>query len=205
MSSYRSRHTPRDPLDFTPVSRIRPKHNGWTPERQRDFIASLAATGNVKQSAQAAGMTHESAYQLRRAVGAASFCRAWEAAVEIGTAQIRDILIDHAINGVPEPIVHGGEIVGERRRFNHATMLRMIEPRPVASGPTGQAARPDPAETKRLRAEITARLDRLYNQSMRQAAASAATRNAYEVLNPEACPVDWDLWMPGGAGFVRKK
>lgn len=76
-------------LQFAPVPR-RYRRDGWTPERQRAFIAALAEWGNVTAAAEAAGMTPEGAYHLRRQPGAESFRRAWEAAL--------------AMEG-PEPIV----------------------------------------------------------------------------------------------------
>lgn len=189
---YRSRHVPRDPLGFVPVPRKTARHDGWTAAVQRSFIATLAATGNVKASAMACGRSWVAAYQLRRAEGAESFRAAWDAAVEIGTAQIRDILIDHSINGVPEPIVHGGKIVGERRKFNHQTMRAMIEQRGDGPG-AGRRRRgepqPDPAETQRLRDEITQRLERLHVSLLTNHIDDPSRRAAYERLHG---PVDWD-------------
>jgi len=41
-----------DPLlSFTPIPHVAPRRNSITPERQRAFIAHLAATGIVKQAA----------------------------------------------------------------------------------------------------------------------------------------------------------
>lgn len=57
------------------------RHDGWTPERQRAFIAALAEWGNVTHAAESAGMTSVAAYQLRRQPGAESFRKAWDAAL----------------------------------------------------------------------------------------------------------------------------
>lgn len=53
---------------WLPVLR-RPRHDGWTPQRQRDFIAALADYGCVAQAAQAVHMTERSCYRLRRSPG----------------------------------------------------------------------------------------------------------------------------------------
>ena len=45
-----------DILDFTPVPRKAQRADGWTPERQRAFIAALSTTGSKRQAAQAIGM-----------------------------------------------------------------------------------------------------------------------------------------------------
>ena len=73
---------PADPdlPKFEPVQR-RYRHDGWTPERQRAFIAALAEWGNVTAAAETVGMTPEGAYYLRRQPGAESFHQAWETAL----------------------------------------------------------------------------------------------------------------------------
>jgi hypothetical protein len=42
------------PLPFTPVP-VRARHDGWTPERPRHFIAALADTRCIAAAAAAAG------------------------------------------------------------------------------------------------------------------------------------------------------
>ena len=57
----------RPPLpDFTPVPR-KYRHDGWTPERQRAFIAALADTGSVRRAAAMVNMAQTNCYTLRRA------------------------------------------------------------------------------------------------------------------------------------------
>ncbi len=67
---------------FTPVPRGRIRHDGWTPERQRNFIEALADLGSVRAAAHAINMTPEGAYLLRRHTEAGEFRKAWEAAME---------------------------------------------------------------------------------------------------------------------------
>src|SRR5688500_14501190 len=67
--------------DFTPVPRQRNRRDGWTPQRQRAFIANLAECGRVRAAAEALGMTPEGAYHLRRQPGAEPFAAAWRAAL----------------------------------------------------------------------------------------------------------------------------
>jgi hypothetical protein len=59
-------------LAFTPVP-IRRRRDGWTPERQRRYVAALGETGHFGKAARAVGMTEQSAARLRRRPGAASF------------------------------------------------------------------------------------------------------------------------------------
>jgi hypothetical protein len=68
-------------LDFTPVV-LRHRHDGWTPERQRLYVAALFETGHAGKAARAVGMTAQSAARLRRRPDAAGFHRACAAAYD---------------------------------------------------------------------------------------------------------------------------
>ena len=79
--------------DFTPVPR-RYRYDGWTPERQRAFIAALAETGSVKAACRRINMSPEGAYYLRRQNAADSFRAAWDAALSHGVQNLADIAIE---------------------------------------------------------------------------------------------------------------
>lgn len=66
-------------LAFTPVP-VRYRYDGWTPERQRLYVAALFATGHAGKAARAVGMTEQSAAKLGRRPDAASFAAACTAA-----------------------------------------------------------------------------------------------------------------------------
>jgi len=113
-------------LDFEPVPR-KPRYDGWTPERQRAFIEALAELGSVSAAARRINMSAEGAYYLRRQKGADGFARAWEAALAHGVQRLTDIAMERAIDGVPVPIIHHGEQVGERRIYNDRLMMFMLK------------------------------------------------------------------------------
>jgi hypothetical protein len=117
-----------DPLlGFTPVPRKNTVARGWTPRKQRAFIAALRETGSVRLATEAAGMSYEGVYKLRHAPGAEAFARAWDAAVHVGAQRVRDVLIDHSVHGIPERLVIGKDKVVERRRFNHRSMMWILQ------------------------------------------------------------------------------
>src|SRR5437870_351457 len=67
-----------------PESRSRPhtsRRDGWTPERQIDFLDTLAGTRSVTEGAAAAGMSRESAYRLRVRREGALFAALWDRAL----------------------------------------------------------------------------------------------------------------------------
>jgi ribosomal protein S18 acetylase RimI-like enzyme len=112
--------------DFTPVPRKNPRHDGWTPERQRAFIEALADTGCVAVAARMVNMSKESAYQLRRQPGAESFRRAWDAAQILGLQPVRDEAFDRAMNGQLVPVFVGGKLMGFRRKKNDALLMYLL-------------------------------------------------------------------------------
>ncbi|KGB52210.1 hypothetical protein [Sphingopyxis sp. LC363] len=113
----------RPPLpEFTPVPR-KYRHDGWTPERQRAFIAALADTGSVRRAAAMVNMAQTNCYTLRRADGAESFRRAWEAALDFGVARLKDIAFERAIDGYLVPVFVAGKLMGFRRKHNDALLM----------------------------------------------------------------------------------
>ncbi len=68
-----------DPLlSFKPYKHRAPRRNSITPDKQRAFIAALAASGIVTQAARAIGASLEALYALRNRKGAEGFAAAWE-------------------------------------------------------------------------------------------------------------------------------
>jgi hypothetical protein len=65
---------------FYPVP-TRTRRDGWTVERQADFLGMLAETGSVIGACETVGMSRKSAYRLRALPGAESFAAAWDAAL----------------------------------------------------------------------------------------------------------------------------
>ena len=114
-----------DDLQFTPVPR-NARSNGLTPERQRIYIALLAQCGSVTTACKAIGCSDRAIYHLRNSAGAESFAAAWDNAVQRGARRILDVMVDHAINGVPEYIYKDGAIVAERRHFNTRAQMWIV-------------------------------------------------------------------------------
>ena len=108
-----------DPLlQFAPYLHAAPRGNSITPDKQRAFIACLAATGIVTQAARSIGASLEALYNLRRRTGAEGFAAAWEAAVDLGVARLEDCAVELAIAGEELPIVSGGKLLGTYTKHN---------------------------------------------------------------------------------------
>jgi len=110
--------------EWVPVLR-KPRKDGWTPQRQVDFIAALADTGCVMQAAAAAGMSERSCYRLRRE--SPQFAAAWEAAVANAASRLVDLAFDRAIHGSDEPVFDKeGNRVGRRMRHNDRLLMFLL-------------------------------------------------------------------------------
>jgi hypothetical protein len=125
--SWSMRDSPANPLAFEPVPSARNRHDGWTPDRQRRFIAALAEIGMVAAAARAAGMSRKSAYALLRRAGPESgFARAWRAAQGEGEALADAVAIARAIHGTEEPVFYRGIQRGVRRVYNDRLLIAAL-------------------------------------------------------------------------------
>ena len=128
--------------DFTPVPLTRHRHDGWTPERQRGFIAALAETGLVAQAAHSVGMSAASAYTLRRRPHAESFALAWNRVEDEARKRALAFVVDQAIHGSTRPRFYRGKFVGTMRNFeSHMALaaLRAALSVPPRRGVDGQS------------------------------------------------------------------
>ncbi|UUL81889.1 hypothetical protein [Sphingomonas qomolangmaensis] len=111
--------------DFDPVP-LRERSDGWTPDRQIEFIEALAATGCVAQAAESVGMNRVAAYRLRGDPRAASFRAAWRWALEHAVGQLSDAVTSRAIHGVARPVFFQGKQVGERRYYDERLAMFLL-------------------------------------------------------------------------------
>lgn len=122
--------SPDDPLlAFTPYLHKAPRRNSITPERQRAFIAALAATGIVTQAARHIGASLEALYKLRHQPGAEDFSRAWEEAIDRGMMRLEDCALERAIAGEERPVVSAGKLLGSYTHYDTPLILFLLRQR----------------------------------------------------------------------------
>jgi hypothetical protein len=117
-----------DPAEYQwlPVRR-KPRKDGWTPQRQRDFIAALADTGCVEHAAAQVGMSVTSCNRLRRAPGAEGFSAAWDVALTHAARVLLDTAFDRAFRGSSEPVFdRDGHRTGTRFRQNDRLLMFLL-------------------------------------------------------------------------------
>ena len=113
---------------FTPVP-LRGRRDGWTPERQRAFIAAIAGGMPSNHAARAVGMSKQTAHALRSRPGAESFAAAWDEAARRGKAARGKDVSERtcaAIEGVRTPVRYRGRVVGFRTRYDNRHLVRLL-------------------------------------------------------------------------------
>ena len=120
---------PRKPFQYERVFHpvvVRNRHDGWTADKQVDFVAALGASGCVAAACRSVGMSTESAYKLRARPDATDFRLAWGAALDFAVDRLDHAVLDRAINGIAVPHYYKGEIVGEHRRYDERLALFLL-------------------------------------------------------------------------------
>ena len=106
-------HLPAMPFDGVELEDSRKRLAGWSAERQRLFLSTLAETGSVHLSSRAARLSARGAYRLR--TRSPAFAKAWDTALQLAVGRLAAIVFDRAINGRIEQVYQDGNLVAERR------------------------------------------------------------------------------------------
>ena len=116
---------PRVP-PFYPVP-VRTRRDGWTVQRQTDFLGMLAETGSVAGACEAVAMSRKSAYALRARPGAESFAAAWDAALGAPPRKVTvpdlDFLAHH---GLVRVVTFRGRYRGSWALPDDSALLRLV-------------------------------------------------------------------------------
>ncbi|WP_162925290.1 hypothetical protein [Aurantiacibacter odishensis] len=126
----------RRPPFFHPAP-LRSRRDGWTVDRQCNFLGHLYLTGCVSSSACAAGMSRMSAYRLRRRKDATSFAHAWDfvlnrtgndrTARDVDWRKVTDEELFRRLQaGLFAPLIHRGKVCGMRQKADNCALLRLL-------------------------------------------------------------------------------
>lgn len=118
----------------------------WTARMRESFLDHLAATCNVRASADFIGVDPVSVYALRRRD--AKFADAWGEALALGYEMLETLLVGHALSGDPGDVLHcGAETRSGPVHVDLALRLlsahRHAEGKPRRGGPKRQFASAD--------------------------------------------------------------
>lgn len=102
------------------------RHDGWTAEKVRVFLLTLAATGVVADACRACGMSRDAAYERRNSTAGRAFALAWEAALALARPAMADELASRARHGTIERVYRNGELVAERHRHDNRLAMAVL-------------------------------------------------------------------------------
>ena len=131
---------PGDALAFDPAP-LRYRADGWTPDRQREFVETLADCGVIRHAAARVGMSEHSVSRLRRRAEARAFDLACEAAQRIGARRLHSIAYERAVEGTIRRHYYHGELKSEERVHDNRLLMFLI-------GKLGPALAPRPESLK---------------------------------------------------------
>lgn len=143
---------PREVVEDRMTVELRRRHDGWTAERQRIFLNTLANTGRVTEAAEMADITPRSAYRLRNHPQGAAFAKAWDAAMLRASGRLLSVAMERAISGTPQVVWREGRIAAETTTPSDRMLmflLRHLDPALFA----GDAAAAMRAQQLAVRAE----------------------------------------------------
>jgi len=104
---------------------LRRRHDGWTEERQRRFLQALAMSGCVRDACRVSGMSNQAGYRLRRK--SPEFAAAWDRALGHAAVSLEAVAYARAVEGVEEPILHGGKVVATRRKYSDSLLRTLMQ------------------------------------------------------------------------------
>lgn len=113
------------PAPSAPAGRVQ-RLDGWTPDRQRDFLMAVSEGHTVEAACRIVGLSVASAYALRRRAGGAAFAIGWQAACLHARERLADVLLARAIDGQTETITRANGDVVERHRHDNRLATAML-------------------------------------------------------------------------------
>lgn len=124
----------------TPTPERTQRHDGITPEREKEFLETLAATSCITEAAAAIGISRTALYRMRKQD--AAFAKRWTEALSAATAVLADDAFERAAKGTSEPVWYKGEQIGERVRYNDRMVMFLLRSHDPDTYGRGESPRP---------------------------------------------------------------
>jgi hypothetical protein len=114
-------------IDSPPPRRHR--HDGFSPERQEEFVRHLRATGSMTDAARLTGISRSTAYNLYNSPDAVAFRTAVDEALKGTDFLLETTAIERAVNGQEEIVYYKGQRVGVRWKYDNRLLMSLLRAR----------------------------------------------------------------------------
>jgi outer membrane biosynthesis protein TonB len=190
--------------DTQPAATPRLRQDGWTPERQRRFLESIAEGHTVEDACRIVGLSVASAYAFRRRAAGAGFALGWHGANLLARDRVADTLLARALHGQTETGTRPDGGTWSRHRYDNSLATRMLarldaQADAPAAGPANHAAR-------MVAQEFDGFLDLLARDAgpARAALFLAARAKAPADVEPVVALARADRFLQAGAGLAAE-
>jgi transposase-like protein len=112
-------------LEGAPLEPSR-RADGWTPDRQRAFLAALAEGATVEAAARDVGLSPQSAYAFRQRAAGAVFALGWHAALLLQRQKLADALTSRALDGQVDTYTRADGSTVQRHRHDNRLGLALL-------------------------------------------------------------------------------
>ncbi len=133
--------------------------------RARFLEAVVEAGGNVRKACQMVHLSRNALYQWRDEDP--EFAAAWEAALQRGADVLEDEARRRAVEGVPEPVLYRGQVIGAVRKYSDMLLIFLLKgakPEKYRDGDLDRRL----AELERLAARRLRELEKLIEQRQQE-------------------------------------
>ncbi|MDQ8757833.1 hypothetical protein RCO27_16525 [Sphingosinicella sp. LHD-64] len=135
----------------------KPKPRAFTKAKEDKFLAALAATCNVTQSARRAGVSKAAVYERRQK--SAAFRARWAATVGEAYANLELAMLERMMNGTVKTVRRADGSVDETRDYPNAIALQLLRLHRETAIEAEQEH--DPEEIEEVRVRLAERIERL--------------------------------------------
>ena len=119
--------------------RLRMRHDGFTPARQKKFLTWLGRTGCLKDAARKAGISTRTVLRTRDRLP--DFEAKVQAALTLAAPELEAIAYKRATEGVEETVIRDGKVVGVRVKPSDSILRLLLQgANPKKYGRMGPAA-----------------------------------------------------------------
>ena len=179
---------------------IRPRHDGFTPAKQRKFFKALKKCGCIRDACRAAGISKTTVDRWRGKDE--TFDDKVEAALAIASVELDMIAWKRATEGAEEKVWRDGRLVFTRVKPSDSILrLLMQGANPKKYGRTGQQPRPKNKHLlKKLKKQAEREVRAAYSEGNRQALEARLTDLLGMVARRDAQRKLAAGWTPGPDG-----